>query len=82
MISTIKELFELMEDYFAIKEIKETTELEKDLAFDEFDKIELVFFLEETFEEKNLIIPDEDMEKWITIQDILDYLKTQEINLN
>jgi len=53
----------------------------EDLGADSLDLVELIMALEEEFSNPShkLIIPDEDAEKIITIQDAIDYLKDQGI---
>ena len=48
-----------------------------DLGADSLDLVELVMTLEEEFSDSSqkIEIPDEDAEKIVTVQDIIDYLK-------
>jgi acyl carrier protein len=48
-----------------------------DLGADSLDLVELVMEMEENF---GVEIPDEDLEKIVTIQDAIDYLKNKGIN--
>ena len=52
-----------------------------DLNADSLDMVELIMALEEEFSnnEKTLEIADEDAEKVVTVQDIIDYIKEQGI---
>jgi|GEM_PF-110137 len=49
-----------------------SVQLKSDLHFDRLKLIKLVMSLEREF---NIKIRDEDWEKWVTVQDIIDYLK-------
>ncbi len=48
-----------------------------DLNADSLDLVELIMALEDEFSKSNwrLVIPDEDAEKILTVQDIIDYIK-------
>ena len=46
-------------------------DLSTDLGLDSLDLIEIIMAMEDYFE---IEIPDEDSEKWSTVQDILDYM--------
>lgn len=46
-------------------------DLSTDLGLDSLDIIEIIMAMEDHFE---IEIPDEDSEKWSTVQDILDYM--------
>jgi acyl carrier protein len=48
-----------------------TTKFDDDLGMDSLDAVELVMALEDEFE---LEIPDEAAEKFITVQDVIDYI--------
>ena len=52
--------------------IKPETHLENDLNTDSLDLVEFVMGLEEEF---NIEILDEDAEKFVTVQDIFDYME-------
>lgn len=54
-----------------VSEIKPETTLERDLCMDSLDLVELVMVVEEEFD---LTIPDEDAEKWNTVEDIQKYV--------
>ena len=49
----------------------------EDLGADSLDLVELIMSLEEAFTDssRKIEIPDEDAEKILTIQDVVDYLK-------
>lgn len=51
--------------------------LTKDLGADSIEMVELVMSIEDEFSDlsRALQIPDEDMDKMVTIQDTVDYLK-------
>lgn len=53
-------------------EITESTNFKDDLNADSLDLFELVMALEEEFD---IEIPSEDLEKLVTVGDVLDYLK-------
>ena len=53
-------------------EITESTSFKDDLDADSLDLFEMVMALEEEFD---IEIPSEDLEKLVTIGDVLDYLK-------
>jgi acyl carrier protein len=46
-------------------------DLSTDLGMDSLDLIEVIMAIEDHFD---IEIPDEDSEKWSTVQDILDYM--------
>ena len=58
-------------------EVVPTANFVDDLGADSLDLVELVMSLEEEFSNpsRKLEIPDEDTEKMVTIQDVIDYLK-------
>lgn len=49
-----------------------TDKLEDDLGADSLDRIEITMHIEDDF---GIEIPDEDMDRMITIQDIIDYVE-------
>ncbi len=51
--------------------ISETTRLADDLALGRFGRLKLAIYLEEVFD---LELPDEALEKFITVADIVDYV--------
>ncbi len=57
-------------------EITEATSFKDDLNADSLDLFELVMALEDEFETE---IPSEDLEKLVTVGDVLDYLKSKGI---
>ncbi len=50
------------------------TNLMKDLEADSLDAVEIILGIEEAFD---LEIPDEDAEKFETVQDLVDYVESQ-----
>ncbi|MCH5337780.1 MAG: acyl carrier protein [Acetatifactor sp.] len=57
-------------------DITESTSFKDDLNADSLDLFELVMALEEEFD---IEIPSEDLEKLVTVGDVLDYLKDKGI---
>ncbi len=55
-------------------EITEATNFKEDLNADSLDLFELVMALEDEFETE---IPSEDLEKLVTVGDVLNYLKSK-----
>jgi len=55
-----------------IEDVKLDSELIQDLEIDELDNIELCMALEEEF---GIEIPDEDIEEFKTVKDIVEYVK-------
>lgn len=53
------------------RDIETTDNLNDDLGMDDIDHIQVIFALEEAFE---IDIPDEDAQKFLTVQDIIDYV--------
>ena len=58
-------------------EITEDTSFKDDLNADSLDLFELVMALEDEFETE---IPSEDLEKLVTVGDVLEYLKSKGID--
>jgi len=58
-------------------EVVPTASFVEDLGADSLDLVELIMSLEEGFSDssRKVEIPDEDAEKILTIQDVIDYLK-------
>ena len=56
-----------------------TASFVEDLGADSLDLVELIMSLEEEFSNpsRKIVIPDEDAEKIVTVQDAVDYLKDQ-----
>lgn len=54
------------------EQIKLTTRFKEDLSIDSLETIELTMGLEDAF---GIELPDEDVEKMFTIQDVIDYLE-------
>ena len=52
-------------------EITEATSFKDDLGADSLDLYELVMLLEENF---GITIPTEELEKMVTVQDVMDYI--------
>ena len=48
------------------------TEIEDDIGLDSLDKVELCMELEEEFD---INIPDEDMDKFVTVGDIIEFVE-------
>ena len=67
VISIISEQFSVK-----VEDVKLESELIQDLQSDELDNIELIMALEEKFK---IEIPDEDAEKFTTVNDIVEYVK-------
>lgn len=63
------------------KEVTPTASFVDDLGADSLDLVELIMSLEEKFSDpaKKIEIPDEDAEKLVTVQDVVDYIKDQGI---
>lgn len=59
-------------------EITETTSFKEDLNADSLDLFELVMALEEEFDVE---IPSEDLEKLVTVGDVLEYMKKKGVNV-
>ena len=59
------------------KDVVPTASFVDDLGADSLDLVELIMSLEEEFSNpsKKVEIPDEDAQKIVTIQDVIDYLK-------
>ena len=57
--------------YDARRDVRPESHLADDLGFDSLDVIELVMACEEEFD---IIIEEEDSEKFATVQDLIDYL--------
>ena len=60
-----------------IEDVKLDSELIQDLEIDELDSIELCMALEEEF---GIEIPDEDIEEFKTVKDIVEYVKGHQPN--
>jgi acyl carrier protein len=59
------------------KDVVPSASLVDDLGADSLDLVELIMSLEEEFSNpsRKVEIPDEDAQKIVTIQDVIDYLK-------
>jgi len=55
-------------------EIIETADLQNDFGMDSLDCVELIMEFEKEF---NILIPDDEAEKIVTVGDIFTYLKTK-----
>ena len=53
------------------KNIKTDSAIEKELGADSFDIVEIIMQIEDRFK---IEIPDEEIEKWITVGDIENYI--------
>jgi acyl carrier protein len=54
--------------------VKNESKIVEELGADSLDKIELLMAVEDEFE---IEIPDEQAVKWITVQDVIDYINTE-----
>jgi acyl carrier protein len=79
MIKTKQEFIELVENTTGVRDVKEESHLIDDLGFDSLDLVELTMTIEEAL---GIEIPDEDVEKLFTVSDVIEYLKTRNINLS
>ena len=61
-----------------VEEITEETRFKEDLQADSLDLFELVMAIEEEF---GTSIPSEDLEKLLTVGDVIDYMKKQGIEV-
>lgn len=57
-----------------VDEVQNSASLVDDMGADSLDIVELVMAMEEDFE---MEIPDEDAEKIVTVQDIIDYVRNR-----
>jgi len=73
MSETLKKLQKTIREQFGVREeeVIPTANLIEDLGADSLDHVELVMALEEDF---NIEISDEEAEKFVTVQDIMDHL--------
>lgn len=67
IIAIIKDCFPVISDRVNI-----SVQLIEDLNIDSLDMVVMVFALEEEFD---IEITDEDFEKWVTVQDIVNYIE-------
>lgn len=74
----LEKIKELIAEQLGIDEASITAEksLKEDLNADSLDLFELVTNLEDAYE---IEIPAEDLEAMVTVQDVIDYLKTKGI---
>lgn len=79
MIKTKKELFELIEINAGITNVTEEASFIDDLGLDSLDMIELQMTLEEEFD---IEIQDEETMKLNKVSDLIEFLKTKNINLD
>jgi acyl carrier protein len=65
------------------EEVVPTASFVEDLGADSLDLVELIMSLEEAFStpEKKIEIPDEAAEKIVTVQDAIDYIKSQGVGV-
>ena len=68
VIRIIKECFPAVPE-----NINLSSRLVEDLGMDEIDKMDVIFALEDEFD---IEIIDEDFEKWLTIQDIVNHIES------
>lgn len=73
--ATEEKIKTIIEDQVGLRRelIMPTSTFEEDLGFDSLDDIEFTMAIEEEF---GIEIPDEDIEKLKTVQDVLDYLES------
>ena len=66
----------------AESEVVPTASFVEDLGADSLDLVELIMSLEEEFSTpaQKVIIPDDDAEKIITVQDAIDYIKDKGVS--
>ncbi len=72
MLEKIKELLAEKFDIDA-SSITEETDFKKDLGADSLDLFEMITDLEDEY---NITIPAEQLEKLVTVRDVIDYLKS------
>lgn len=79
-MSIFDELRKIVSKHLGIdeKDIKPESSFSEDLGADSLDLVELVLTLEERF---GLEIPDEDAEKLLTVQDVINYLEKRGIKV-
>jgi acyl carrier protein len=73
--STEERVFAVVKELFGLEESRTTDRycrLKDDLQFDELDMVELTMYIEDEF---SLEISDEDVHKWIKINDIINYVE-------
>ena len=73
MLERVKEIIEEQLNLDGV-EITEETRFKEDLEADSLDLFELVMAFEEEY---GIEIPSEDLEKLLTVQDVIDYLKNK-----
>ncbi len=71
MSETIK-ILELLSVEFDWHLAVPASHLYGDLHFDSIDLMRLVWTIEDDY---NLIVPDDDADKWQTVQDVIDYVE-------
>ena len=73
-MDTQEKVISIISDELSVKieDVKLDSELIQDLEIDELDSIELGMALEEEF---GIEIPDEDIEEFKTVKDIVEYVK-------
>ena len=72
----LEKLKEIIADQLSVdeSEIELSTSFKDDLGADSLDLFELVMALEEEY---GVEIPSEDLEKILTVQDVIDYMKNK-----
>lgn len=72
-MNVLEKVQEIVADHLgvAIEEVVPAAKIKDDLGADSLDLVELVMNLEEAFK---LRIPEEDLQKISTIQDVVDYI--------
>ena len=56
------------------KEVLPTSKIKEDLGADSLDSLELLMTLEQDY---GVVIPDEELVTFVTVQDIVDYMEKQ-----
>ena len=81
MATTYEKIKAMVVEQLGVKEeeVVPTASFVEDLGADSLDLVELIMSLEEAFStpEKKIEIPDEAAEKIVTVQDAIDYIKSQ-----
>lgn len=69
----LEKVKEILLNYTEVAEITEESTLKADLGLSSFEMVSIVMEFEEKF---HIEIPDRDIDKFLSVRDILDYLKT------
>lgn len=85
MATTYEKIKAMVVEQLGVKEeeVVPTASFVEDLGADSLDLVELIMSLEEAFStpEKKIEIPDEAAEKIVTVQDAIDYIKSQGVEV-